>query len=277
MLGDFELNRIYQTDCLDGMKLLPNGTKDIGIDVTITSPPYDDLRNYKGYSFDFENVAKELYRITKDGGVVVWVVGDSTVKGSESGTSFKQALYFMEVGFNLHDTMIYKKNTASFPARRDGIRYSQIFEYMFIFSKGKPKSVNLICDKPNKWAGSTNWGKNTQRGKDNDLKETTKIKPVPEFSPRNNMWEYVVGGGFASTDKIAYEHPAIFPEKLASDHIVSWSNEGDLIFNPFMGSGTTAKMATLTNRKWLGFEISKDYVEITNKRLDNLELTNKFE
>ena len=262
-----KINKTYNENCLDTMSKIPNDF----IDLTITSPPYDNLRTYNGYSFDFESVAKELYRVTKQGGVVVWVVGDSTIKGSETGTSFKQALFFKEIGFNLHDTMIYEKNTSSFPSRKDGNRYTQIFEYMFVLSKGKPKTSNLICDKENKWAGHTNWGKNTKRGRDNDLKETSKIKPVPKFSPRNNIWKYTVGGGFASSDKIASKHPAIFPEQLANDNIISWSNEGDLVYDPFMGSGTTAKMAILNNRNYIGSEISEEYCKIIEERLKQYE------
>ena len=262
-----KINKTYNENCLDTMSKIPNDF----IDLTITSPPYDNLRTYNGYSFDFESVAKELYRVTKQGGVVVWVVGDSTIKGSETGTSFKQALFFKEIGFNLHDTMIYEKNASSFPSRKDGNRYTQIFEYMFVLSKGKPKTSNLICDKENKWAGHTNWGKNTKRGRDNDLKETSKIKPVPKFSPRNNIWKYTVGGGFASSDKIASKHPAIFPEKLAQDNILSWSNENDLVYDPFMGSGTTAKMAILNNRNYIGSEISEEYCKIIEERLKRYE------
>ena len=261
-----KINKIYNENCLDTMSKMPNDF----IDLTVTSPPYDNLRTYNGYSFDFESIAKELYRVTKQGGVVIWVVGDSTIKGSETGTSFKQALFFKEIGFNLHDTMIYEKNTSSFPSRKDGNRYTQIFEYMFVLSKVKPKTSNLICDKENKWAGHTNWGKNTKRGRDNDLKETSKIKPVPKFSPRNNIWKYTVGGGFASSDKIASKHPAIFPEKLVNDHILSWSNEGDLVYDPFMGSGTTAKMAILNNRNYIGSEISEEYCKIIEERLKKI-------
>lgn len=258
-----ELNKIYNMDCLIGMKDMP----DECVDLTITSPPYDNLRKYKGYRLEIPEVVKELYRITKKGGVVVWVVGDQTVNGSESGTSFRHALMFMNEGFYLHDTMIYEKNTSSFPAKRNGNRYTQIFEYMFVFSKGKPKTANLICDKPNKWAGSTNWGRNTQRDYNNELKETTKIKPVPDFSPRNNIWRYVVGGGFGTKDKIAHKHPAVFPEALAEDHILTWSNEGDVVLDIFLGSGTTAKMAKLNKRDYIGFEISEEYCDIANERL----------
>ena len=258
------LNKIYCEDNVIGMR---DKLADNSIDLTVTSPPYDNLRNYNGFSFDFNNVARELYRVTAEGGVVVWVVGDAVIKGSESGTSFRQALGFMDAGFRLHDTMIYEKNTSSFPARRNGSRYTQIFEYMFVFSKGSPKTVNLICDKPNKWAGSINWGKNTKRGQDNDLKQVSDIKPVPNFSPRNNIWKYVVGGGFATKDKLAHKHPAIFPEKLAEDHILTWSNEGDVVLDPFMGSGTTAKIALLNKRNYVGFEVSQEYVDIAEKRL----------
>ena len=262
--------KLYNGDCLEVMdRLIEEG---VNVDLTVTSPPYDDIRNYKktlAWDFDiFKKVANRLYEITKEGGIVVWIVGDKTVKGSESGTSFKQALYFKEIGFNLHDTKIYQKNTSSFPARRNGNRYTQIFEYMFIFSKGKPKVVNLICDKENKWAGHTNWGKNTYRGVDDNLKVLSNIKPVPKFSPRNNIWLYQVNGGFLTKDKIAHKHPAIFPEKLAQDHILSWSNEGNVILDCFMGSGTTGKMAIFNNRKFIGIEKVKNYFDIASKRIE---------
>lgn len=259
------INNIINSDCLDGLK--KNVPKN-SIDLTVTSPPYDDLRKYKGYSFDFEGIAQELYRVTKTGGVVVWVVGDSTTNGSESGTSFKQALKFMEIGFNLHDTMIYKKNTSSFPARRDSKRYTQIFEYMFVFTKGKIKTGNLICDKENKWYGHKNWGRNTHRNKYGELVETKDIKPVPKYSPRNNIWRYVVGGGYGQKDKKAYKHPATFPTDLAKDHILSWSNKGDVVLDPFMGSGTTAIACLELDRKYIGFEISEEYCDLINLRID---------
>jgi DNA modification methylase len=236
------INQIYNENCLDTMSRMDDGF----VDLTVTSPPYDDIREYNGYSFDFEPIAKELYRITKDGGSVVWVVGDQTTKGSESGSSFKQALYFKEIGFNIHDTMIYEKNSSTYCARPDGRRYTQIFEFMFILSKGKPKA-NLICDKKNKWAGHKDW--------------SGKMKnPVREYSPRTNIWRFV-------TSFNGVKHPAPFPEQLANDHILSWSDEGDLIYDPFMGSGTTAKMALINNRNYIGSEISEDYCEIALNRL----------
>jgi site-specific DNA-methyltransferase (adenine-specific) len=165
----------------------------------------------------------------------------------------------MDIGFKLHDTMIYEKNTSSFPARRTGNRYTQIFEYMFVFCKGKIKTANLICDKQNKWAGHTNWGKNTNRLKNGELQVTTDIKPVPEHSPRNNIWKYNIGKGFNSKDKESHNHPAIFPEQLAEDHILSWSNEADIVLDPFCGSGTTCKMAKKNNRRYIGIDISNEY------------------
>jgi site-specific DNA-methyltransferase (adenine-specific) len=241
------------------------------IDLTVTSPPYDNIRDYKGYSFkeeDFREIVKQLFRVTKKGGVVVWVVGDSVIKGGETGTSFRQALGFISGGFKLHDTMIYEKNTSSFPARRDGKRYTQIFEYMFVFCKGKIKTGNMICDKTNKWAGHTNWGKNTHRGKDGKLVKTKDIKPVPEFSPRNNIWRYNVGKGFNSSDKESHNHPAIFPEKLAEDHILTWSNKGDVVLDPFMGSGTTCKMAKKNGRCYIGIDMSEEYCTLAKSIID---------
>ena len=250
-------------DCIKGMKLL----NDNSVDLTVTSPPYDTLRKYNGYSFDFENTAKELYRITKDGGVVVWIVNDKTDKGSETLTSFKQALYFKELGFNVHDTMIYAKNNVYAHDPRNK-RYKQCFEYMFIFSKGKPNTYNEIKDRPNKHAGKTLTG-TKGRTKDGIKRE---LKPIVmgDFQARFNIWEYTTGGS-VSKDKIAFKHPAIFPEKLAEDHIISWSNEGDIILDCFMGSGTTAKMALLNNRNYIGFESSGEYCDLANKRIEDAQ------
>jgi DNA modification methylase len=260
-----EKNQIYLEDNLETLSKM----SDDYYDMVITSPPYDDIRKYNGFSFDIDVLAPELYRTTKKGGVVVWVVNDQVIKGSESGTSFRQALKFMDEGFLLHDTMIYEKNSSSYPSSVKSNRYTQIFEYMFVFSKGKPKTSNLICDKPNKWAGHTNWGKNTKRiGENEQLVEVGNIKPVPDFSPRNNIWRYVNGGGFASKDKIAHKHPAIFPEELVKDHLLTWTKEGDLVYDPFIGSGTVAKMCILLGRDYIGSEISQEYVDICNERIE---------
>jgi site-specific DNA-methyltransferase (adenine-specific) len=260
-----EKNQIYLEDNLETLSKM----SDDYYDMVITSPPYDNIRKYNGFSFDIDTLAPELYRTTKKGGIVVWVVNDQVVKGSESGTSFRQALKFMDAGFLLHDTMIYEKNSSSYPSSVKSNRYTQIFEYMFVFSKGKPKTSNLICDKPNKWAGHTNWGKNTKRiGENEQLVEVGNIKPVPDFSPRNNIWRYVNGGGFASKDKIAHKHPAIFPEELVKDHLLTWTKEGDLVYDPFIGSGTVAKMCILLGRDYIGSEISQEYVDICNERIE---------
>jgi len=261
MIGELELNRIYHRDCIEGMRMLP----DSSIDLTVTSPPYDDLRTYNGYNFDFEATAKELYRVTKDGGVVVWVVGDRTQNGSETGTSFKQALFFKEIGFSLHDTMIYEKDSISFP---DTNRYYQIFEYMFVLSKGKPKTVNLISDRKNKWADGKKRIKGRERQSDGSLKGRRKGNLLKSHGVRFNIWRFSTGKNKSTKDTIAYQHPAIFPETLANDHILSWTNPNDIVLDPFMGSGTTAKMATVNNRQFLGFEISEEYVGIANKRLE---------
>lgn len=257
-----ELNKIYNMDCIEGMRLLENNS----IDLTVTSPPYDDLRKYNGFSWDFESVAKELYRITKDGGVVVWVVGDKTDKGSETGTSFRQALYFKEIGFNLWDTMIYEKIGGLKP-NPSIPRYTPDFEYMFVLSKGTPQHFNEIripCSNAGKIIG----GSKKQRQTSGELKSITLThKEYQETKRKGNIWRYGVGNNKSTNDKIAFKHPAIFPEKLAEDHIISWSNEGDIIFDPFIGSGTTAKMAKLNKRRYIGFELSKEYCNIAEERI----------
>ncbi|MBC6400090.1 MAG: site-specific DNA-methyltransferase [Ekhidna sp.] len=258
-----EIGKIHNENCLSTMGNMPNNY----INFIITSPPYDDIRNYNGYRFEFEKIAKELYRVLKEGGVIIWVVGDSTINGSESGTSFQQALYFKEIGFRLHDTMIYYKNN---PMPQTGNRYHQHFEYMFALSKGSPKTFNPITE-PTKYKGLANMKNRGQSGSlDYEKVERTKEKKV------GNVFFYSIGGGISTKDKAAYNHPAIFPEKLVADQISTWTNEEDLVYDPFMGSGTTAKISHLLNRKWIGSEISQEYVDIANKRLNMYRTNNLF-
>jgi DNA modification methylase len=252
------MNEIITGDNVDVLRKMNEGS----VDLTVTSPPYDDLRNYNGYAWDPEAIATELFRVTKPGGVVVWIVGDRTANGSETGSSFKQALTFMNAGFRLHDTMIYMKDSISFP---DSKRYYQIFEYMFIFSKGSPKTINLIADRKNKWVGHKIKGR--ERNADGDLVGNRKGNPVKEFGVRYNVWEVNTGYMKSTKDTIAYDHPAIFPETLAEDHILSWSDTGDLVLDIFGGSGTTAKMALKNGRQFIHIDISEEYNEIARKRI----------
>ena len=249
-----KLNHIYHGDCVDVMRTFPEGV----IDLTVTSPPYDNLRTYKGYDFNFEEIAKELYRVTKQGGVVVWVVNDATIKGSETGTSFRQALYFKEIGFNLHDTMIYEKAQACFGSN---LCYLQSFEYMFILSKGRPKSINFLRDRPNVRYGKEKMAK---QGLSVDGKKAERVyKDMKKMGKRKNIWRYGVGGGSTG-------HPAVFPEQLAQDHILSWSNPGDIVLDPMCGSGTTCKMAKLNGRNYIGIDIAEEYVELARRRVEEV-------
>ena len=250
-----EINKIYNENCLDTMKRMPDNF----IDLTVTSPPYDNLREYKGYSFTFEEIAKELFRVTKQGGVVVWIVNDSTKNGSESLTSFKQAIYFVGCGFNLHDTMIYKKKN---PIPLNHNRYEQSFEYMFVFSKGKPKTFNPIME------DCVFAGKDIVKNRtfyQTDESKTSKghkNKPIKEQKIKQNIFEYSLYGG-----KKDFIQGAVFPEQLANDHIISWSNEGDLVYDCFMGSGTVAKVCTQSNRNYIGSEIAEQYCKIAQNRI----------
>ncbi len=229
----------------------------------ITSPPYDNMRKYSGNTFSqFTSIAKELHRVLKLGGVLVWIVNDQTKEGDESGTSFRQALYFKRVGFNLFDTMIYLKPPRG--ACGDNRTYWQSFEYMFVLSKGKPKTINLIRDRENK--DSRDGDVSNKRLFGGELKQVIR-KGYDKTGRRTNVWQYNIGKGHSASDSIAYGHPAIFPEELAKDHILSWSNVGEIVYDPFMGSGTTAKMAILTGRNFVGSEIYDRYVAIANKRL----------
>jgi len=254
-------------DCLERMKEIPDGS----VDLTVTSPPYDNLRTYNN-SLDWgehvwKPVLEELFRVTKQGGVVVWIVGDATIKGSETGTSFRQALYAKEIGFNLHDTMIYKKENVGMYDPKN-MRYKSSFEYVFIFSVGKPCSFNPIKDKPVKNPQRMLHRSNGRTLKGDIRKAKREAIISNEYQDRHNVWEYPTGLNVVTKDKIAYQHPAIFPEKLANDHIISWSNEGDTVLDCFMGSGTTGKMAALSGRRFIGIEKNPDYFEIACKRIE---------
>ena len=248
---------LYLGDCLEVMATMPADS----IDLTVTSPPYDNLRTYNGFTFDFEGIARELYRVTKPGGVVVWVVADATIKGSETGTSFRQALYFKDVcGFNLHDTMIWNKRNCS--AIGSSARYENVFEFMFVLSKGLPATANIIKDRPNKRAGEIQHG--SIRQADGSVRKTTGygLRAIAQFGRRHNVWDV-----FPVKSRAERLHPAPFPERLAADHIASWSNPGDVVLDPFLGSGTTGKMAVLAGRQFIGIEISDDYLTIAADRI----------
>jgi len=253
-----KINKIYNENCLDTMRRMPEKF----IDLVVTSPPYDNLRDYNGYVFPFEDIANELFRVVKKGGVVVWVVGDATINGSETGTSFKQALYFKEIGFNLHDTMIYQK-VNYVPLTHN--RYEQSFEFMFILSKGKPKTFNPIMI-PCKQSGKVEkYGLERRQNHGSKhamrLYDETEFKATKETKIAPNIFAYTLG-----SEKTG--HPAPFPEALANDQITTWSNENDLVYDCFMGSGTVAKICVQANRNYIGSEMSSEYCDIANKRLE---------
>ncbi len=254
------IDNIYCTDCIEGMKNIDNNT----IDLILTSPPYDNLRNYQGFNFDFENTATEIYRIIKKGGIVVWVVGDKIHNGNKSLTSFKQALYFQKIGFNIHDIMIYKKLNTPFMRSN---AYTNCFEFMFVLSKGSPKTFNPLKTKTKRHGKEM-----LVAGKKADGINNKVLAELKEEKTLTNIWEYAVGLGGSTNDRFAFKHPAIFPEKLAQDHILSWTNENDIVLDPMCGSGTTCKMAKLLNRHFIGFDISQEYVNISKNRVNFLDL-----
>ena len=253
-MNEFQVNQIYNENCLDTLDLI------------VTSPPYDNLRDYHGYSFDFENIAHQLYRVLKPGGVVVWIVADATIDGTETGTSFKQALFFKDVvGFNLHDTMIYMKENC-LPVGGDK-RYHQAFEYCFVLSKGSPKTFNAILEDRRNASGDKRTFRVRSVTRNRAGTSTKKMMGFEDQVRLQNVWNYVIGGGNVASDNIAHEHPAIFPEALCRDHIISWSNPGDLVYDPFMGSGTTAKCCVNLKRNWVGSELSPEYCDVAARRL----------
>ena len=251
------INKIINDDCISVLKSFEENC----IDFTLTSPPYDNLRNYNGYNFDFENIAKQIFRVTKQGGVLVWVTNDATINGSETGTSYNQVLFFKSLGFNIHDTMIFKKRNPIPQIYRK--RYSNEFEFMFVLSKGVVKTHNPImipCEHAGLVLDNTtykNYSKNLQ-------KRTKFANPVKYKKIKGNIWEYVVGK--KKEDQEAKEHPAPFPCQLAEDHILSWTNKNDVVLDPMCGSGTTCKIAKKLGRNFIGIDMSKEYCQIAKHR-----------
>ncbi|MBE9221691.1 site-specific DNA-methyltransferase [Cyanobacterium stanieri LEGE 03274] len=257
------LNQIIQGNCTEIMKQFESNS----IDLTVTSPPYDNLRSYNGYIFPFEEIAQELFRITNNGGVVVWVCADATINKTETGTSFEQALFFKKIGFNLHDTMIFQKQNPIPQIYRK--RYNNVFEYMFVFSKGEVKTHNPIkvkCLHGGLELNGTTY-KNYSKGKQ---KREKLAKPVQKEKIKGNIWQYVVGK--KAEDQEAKAHPAPFPCALAKDHIISWTNKGDIVLDPMCGSGTTCKSAYQLERQYIGIDISGEYCDLARERVKNSNL-----
>lgn len=252
--GSIKRNQLYVEDCVEFMARMEVES----VDLTVTSPPYDNLRNYNGYSFDFEGIADGLLRVTKPGGVVVWVVGDK-INGGRTLSSFRQGIHFQDIGFQMHDVMIYRKKNTPFMRSN---AYTNAYEFMFVLSKGSPKTFNPLKE-PTVRSGY----EMVVHNKGPDAVNNKVLKELKKEKTRTNIWAYAVGMGGTTRDKVAFQHPAVFPEKLAGDHIRSWTDPGDLVFDPMCGSGTTPKMALLNSRDYIGVDISREYVAIAQERM----------
>lgn len=259
LLSFDQMNRIHLDDCVGGMRGLPDGC----IPLTVTSPPYDNLRQYGNHPFDFEAVARELWRVTAPGGVVVWVVQDEIVDGSETGTTCRQQLFFQTLGFRVHNRIVMVNPGSRWPGK---IRYGVALELAIVLSKGAPRTVRLLRDSPNKHAGRLKTF--VRRNWKGDTEQTgPKAYPVGTWGVRGNVWVYSRGFNQSSKDKRDFDHPALMPEEMAEDLIVSFSKPGELVFDPFTGAGTTAKMAFLNNRRYLGYEVHEPYYRRALERL----------
>lgn len=255
-------NQVICCDCLEGMRGLPGEC----IPLTLTSPPYGGIRTYDGHDeWDFMAVARELHRITVEGGVVVWVVQEQIIDGSESGETSRQRLAFADIGFRIHHTMVMARSSGFQTSK---IRYGRPLEYAFILSKGRPRHFSPIRDKRNKCAGETR--NKTNRNPDGSLVRAGRWTTRP-FGVRGPVWPYHTGKHHNAEEGYAHDHPALMPERMAEDHILSWSKVGELVFDPFAGAGTTLKMARLNFRRYLGFEANREYVEIARRRLRDAE------
>lgn len=255
-----QMNCVHLGDCVDGMRGLPESC----IPLTVTSPPYGNLRKYGGHLFDFEAVAQELWRVTAPGGVVVWVVADHVKGGTETGDVCRQQLRFQELGFRAHEKLVMSK---SYRLPQKTRYFGDCLEFALVLSKGKPRSINLLRDKENSTPGQCR--RFSQMAPDGRRSVSTKKYTVGRYGVRGKVWYYPRGGQLTTSDRAAFQQTAPMPVEMARDHIRSWSRPGDLVFDPFLGSGTTAKMALLNDRRYLGYEVHEPYFEIAQRRLVN--------
>lgn len=246
-----QINKVIHGDNSAAVALLTRGS----VDLIVTSPPYDDLRTYEGHSWNFYGLAHALFQALAEGGVMAWVVSDQTIEGSESLSSMKQALHFKEIGFRIHDTMIWEKPN---PMPQNHARYEQAWEYIFVCSKGKPKTWNPVMV-PAKNAGKISTG-SFLRADGSRLEKSGNGKPIKSEKVHKNIWPITNPGN-------GTKHPAVFPDALAEMIISTWSNEGDLVLDPFAGSGTSLLTAQRMSRKFIGVELNESYVAICNQRL----------
>jgi site-specific DNA-methyltransferase (adenine-specific) len=256
---------LHHGDCLDVLRGMP----DASVDLFVTSPPYDNLRTYNDSLTDwtfkkFAAIADQMARVLRRGGVIVWIVNDATINGSETGTSFRQALHFKdECGLRLHDTMIWEKGNAP-PLSHN--RYDPQFEYMFILSKARPSCWNPIRT-ATKHPGMRHGG-GFQKSADGTRSARSHNKPTGSNKVRGNIWTFSVGWMQSYTDPALKGHPAVMPENLARDHIISWSDEGMTVCDPFLGSGTTGAAAVKLGRKFIGIEREAEYLAIARARIE---------
>jgi site-specific DNA-methyltransferase (adenine-specific) len=261
-IGDVELNKVYQQDCIVGMRKIPDGA----IDLVVTSPPYDNLRDYNGYSVDLNETGKNIYRILKDGGVAVMVIQDQTKNFGKSLTSFRTIVDWCDnVGFKLFECVIYRKNGTEGAWWKNRFRVDH--EYMPIFLKGeKPQYFNKDSLKvKSKHGGKIMTGFANRKTNGETGKSITKA--INEMKCRGTVWDYLMAG---DKDPVKRKHPAPFPDKIPFDFINCFCPPNGIVLDPFVGSGSTVVGAKKLNRSFIGFDISEEYCNLTRKRLDSV-------
>jgi site-specific DNA-methyltransferase (adenine-specific) len=245
------------------------GLDEDSIDLTVTSPPYDLLRLYDGFTFDLPGIVDQLYRVTRIGGAVAWIVCDASKNGAETGTSFAQVMEFQRQGWRLHDTMIYQKSGVSRPGN---VRYHQAFEFMFVFSKGTKPKFRPLQDRANKTAGlKRNTKSMTKRDAAGNLtprRVNHKTYITNPHGIRTNIWTYSTGPKQTAPDDLWQQHPAVMPLDLAADHILSWGDPGDTVLDPLAGSGQVPIAADILGREWIAIDCSPRYCYLIEQRLE---------
>lgn len=261
--GEFELNEIYCIDCVEGMKKIPDNS----VDIVVTSPPYDGIRDYNGFNFDLHETGRGLIRILKEGGIVAMVIQDQTKNFGKTLTSFKTIIDWCDnIGFKLFECVIYRKHGSEGAWWTNRFRVDH--EYMPIFLKGeKPQYFNKENLKvPSIHGGKVMTGSGSRR---TDGKTNARVtRPINTMKCRGTIWNYLMAG---DKDPIKRQHPAPFPDQIPLDFIECFCPPGGVVLDPFMGSGSTAVAAKKLNRKYIGFDTSEEYIKIAHARLRNTE------
>lgn len=264
------VDKVHCMECVEGMEMLPDDC----VDLVVTSPPYDAVRKYNGFAFDLHQTGAQIHRVLKDGGIAAMVIQDQTKDFGKSLTSFRTIIDWCDsFGFKLFECVIYRKNGSEGAWWKHRFRVDH--EYIPLFLKGDRPAY---FDKqplrvPSKHGGKVMSGSGNRRT--DGATNGTVRREINATKCRGTIWNYLMAG---DKNPLKRKHPAVFPDAIPSDLIQCFCPPGGIVLDPFIGSGSTAVQALKHERHFIGFDISQEYCDLCNQRLEkDVETATLFE